>query len=123
MRCQSLSKLLDRKVGYETVFLLLQCDKQRTEIVDYVNVAGNKDSSGGTLTDWLIDAEIAGLISSRTEIIDGKREVVYSLNFEFSSEKKDIIRHRGGRGGRAVHGDHADVPHFSHWDDDYTNFD
>lgn len=114
----TLSELLEKKPGYEAVYLLLQSDQRRQDIVNYVETAN--DISGGTIQRWLEVAQREGLISAKLCTENGSQEVLYSLEIDLSNEIKKTIRKRGGKGGRDSDSDHADVPNFSHWSDDHS---
>jgi len=118
MDSKTLGDLLEKKPGYEAVYLLLESDRRRQDIVNYVETAN--DISGGTVQRWLEAAEREGLISPRLCTKNGKKEVLYSLDIDLSIQLENAINKRGGKGGRDSDPNHADVPNFSYWSDDHS---
>ena len=115
---KTLYELLKKKPGYEAVYLLLQSDQRRQDIVDYVETSD--DISGGTVQRWLEVAQREGLISTKLCTENGRHEVLYSLDIDLSTEVKNAVHKRGGKGGRDPDPAHMDVSNISHWFDDYS---
>lgn len=118
MNDKTLYNLLEKTPGYEAVYLLLQSDQRRQDIVDYVETSN--DIGGGTVQRWLETAQREGLISTKLCTENGKHQVLYSLDINLTTKFKNAVRKRGGKGGRNPDPDHADVPNFSHWSDDHS---
>lgn len=113
--------ILKKKPGYEAVYLLLQSEQRRKDIVEYVET--NSDISGGTIDRWLDTAVDSGLISPEIRSKDGRRDIVYSLAVKLSPSLREEIIHRGGDGGRDNSDEHADNEGVTRYNDKFSHTD
>lgn len=114
MENHTLYKLLRQRPGFEVVHLLLLSDQYREDIATYV------DTDGGTLQRWIDAAESAGLISLRFEREKNGPALIVSLDTQLNDSCKEIIHSRGGAGPRGENRNHADVPNYDKWMDNYS---
>lgn len=106
--------LIERKPGYETLYLLLQSPRRRSEISDYSNC------EGGTFDNWLTDAEAAGLISIEESLRDNERYLEVSLDCKIPKTVARVIVQRGRHGSRKNYADHQDYANTRIWTDDIS---
>lgn len=114
MRREEIIELLKQRPGYETVYLLLDSDRQRRELANYT------DRDGGTLQRWLDQAVESGLVRKEAVLRDGNSQVRYSLACEIPDDLHDVIEQRGGHGLRNQRRSFADTAAVHHWDDAYS---
>ncbi|QZY01175.1 hypothetical protein [Halobaculum rubrum] len=114
----SLEKMLNRKLGYEIMYKLLESDSSRVRRSELVRHSGAKSE---TVRVWLNDAEEAGIVkNNKYHNSDGEEISEYESLVSIVGERREVLRSRGSE-PRDVNGQHTDRTGISAWDDGHRS--